>query len=324
MNKFKVAIAGTTEKTVLCAQTLLSNNQFELVWILTPTPKPVGRDQKIIPNPLDLFAKKNNLQTIHVDKKINEQIKEKILHEVIKPDFLLVVDFGYIIPKWLLDFPKIAPLNVHPSKLPRWRGSSPGQYSILFNDKHSAISLMTINENLDQGEIIYQENFEVNQEWTSQDYYNHAFNLICQNLTNKIFEYATNQNITTPQPEKSETITAKMLNKKQAFVNWILIKKAMNGEKPTKSDIKRYHLSDLLVNALNHNHSFTLTLERASKAFNPWPQLWTIVPTSKGEKRMKLLNLSIETETQKLIIHKIQFEGKKPSKWVETKNSIKE
>ena len=95
MNKYKIAIAGTTEKTTLCTQTLFNSNQFELVWILTPAPKPVGRDKIITPNSLDLFAKDNNLQTIYIDKKIDEQIQKKVLREVV-PDFLLVVDFGYI------------------------------------------------------------------------------------------------------------------------------------------------------------------------------------------------------------------------------------
>jgi methionyl-tRNA formyltransferase len=71
---------------------------------------------------------------------------------------LLVVDFGYLIPTWLLQLPAIAPLNIHPSELPKWRGSSPGQFALLFKNlgretTQTAVTLMVMNEGLDQDQL---------------------------------------------------------------------------------------------------------------------------------------------------------------------------
>lgn len=320
MKKYSIAVAGTTERTALCAQELIKSNKFDLVWILTPSPKPVGRKKEVKPNPLDSLAKENEIYTIYIDKKIDGQVREKIENEA-RPDFLLVVDFGYLVPTWLLQLPKIAPLNIHPSELPKWRGSSPGQYSILFNDSNSAVSLMVINEKLDQGPIIHQDFFKVEKFWNHSDYYKHAFKLICFELDQKIAKFAENKSVAKKQPEKSPTVIAKTLKKSQTFIEWELVKQAMGesnhtNQKPT---------SALLSQALEHNRSLPLSLERASKAFDPWPSLWTMIPTNKGEKRMKLLELELKNDSgssDKLVLKTVQVEGKNPCPWQEIKNIV--
>ena len=113
---YSVWIAGTTTRTVSCALALLKDPRFEIHLIITPTPKPVGREQQITPNPLHQFATEHQLPVELVQRKIDQQLQEKLQAHA-RPDFLLVVDFGYIVPQWLLDLPIIAPLNVHPSTL---------------------------------------------------------------------------------------------------------------------------------------------------------------------------------------------------------------
>ncbi len=319
MNNYTIAISGSTKRTAICAETLKNDKNFEIIWILTPKPKIIGRKKILTPNPLDVFAKENSIPVIYVEDKIDESIEQKIS---IAPDFLLVVDFGYFIPNWLLDLPKIAPLNIHPSELPKWRGTSPGQFSILFNDEDSAITLMKINDKFDQGPIIHQDFFEVNKSWNHENYYSHAFNLICKDLGQKIAKFV----FAKPQPEKSPTIITKLLKKDQTFVEWEVVKMAMKGK---NIENQKPQLSKLLEEALEHNKSLSLTLERASKAFSPWPGLWTIVPTQKGDKRMKLLELEIEKSdcdqsknTDRLVLKTVHIEGKEPSKWNDVKNSI--
>lgn len=314
MNKYIIAIAGSTKRTAFCAETLKNDKNFEISWVLTPKPKPIGRKKILTSNPLDIFAKENKIPVIYVEKKIDNSVKEKIS---ITPDFLLVVDFGYFIPNWLLKFPKIAPLNIHPSALPRWRGRSPGQFSILFNDKRSAITLMKINDKFDQGPIIHQDFFEIDESWNNEDYYSHAFNLMCDGLGGKIAKFGADTNIAESQSEESPTITAGILKKEQTFVKWEIVKLAMKGEKIQTEP----ELSKVLAVALDHNKSLALTLERASKAFSPWPGLWTIVPTQKGNKRMKLLNLEVENKNS-LVLKTVQIEGKEPGMWNNVKNSI--
>ncbi len=313
--KYSIALAGTTIRTRQCAQTLLASNLFEITFVITPTAKPVGRKQTVTPNPMETFAQEHNIPTIFVEKKLDESVHEKIT-QLPQPDFLLVVDFGYIVPSWLLQIPKISPLNIHPSELPKWRGSSPGQYAILFNETKSAVTLMVMNEKLDQGPIIHQDFFTVEPNWNQKEYYQHAFDLVCQNLDQKIVQFAQNPELAQPQPESSPTITARTIKKEQTFVPWEYIQVAVAGKNQGQSQ----KLSDLLQQANVANKDLALTLDRATKAFSPWPYLWTIVPTQQGEKRMKLLET--ELQNNKLILKTVLIEGKNPGKWEAVRNVI--
>ncbi len=314
MKKYNVAIAGSTNYTSACFDALINDSRFNIQWVLTPQAKPKGRKKITTATPLDIIAQEHGKQIFYVNKKIDQTIKDSITqYSISNPiDFLLVVDFGYFIPNWLLQLPKLAPLNIHPSKLPEWRGSSPAQFSILFNQTTSAITVMIMNNKLDQGDIVFQKNFNISLNWTHQDYYSHAFNLVIPQLGDIILKYQQ----TIPQPLTSPTITARTLKKSDAFIEWSILKKAVTNQTATDNQLG----SPLLTQALAHNQSLITTLERASKAFNPWPMLWTIVSTTKGKKRMKLINL--EEKNGKIVIKTAQLEGKQVSKFNEIKNII--
>lgn len=345
MKKYTIAIAGTTNRTQQCAQVLLESEFFEIVWILTPIAKPVGRKQIITPNPMEIFATKNQIPTVFVEKKLDSTVAETV-KKLVTPDLLLVVDFGYFVPSWLLSLPKIAPLNIHPSELPRWRGSSPGQFALLFNEKKSAVTLMVMDEKLDHGAIIHQDFFAVDPSWNQTEYYAHAFNLICAHLDTKVAQFAQNPDLITPQPNKSPTPTAHLITKEQTYVPWNIVvlacaeKNSHKIELPTvKSSITKANLSPLLSQALKHNGSLALTLDRACKAFSPWPGLWTVIATPQGEKRMKILETEIvanQLSTSKisktstgetaeeyiLVLKTVQIEGKTPTSWENVKANL--
>ncbi len=322
MKKYSIAIAGTTSRTKQCAQALFESDLFEITFIITPIAKPVGRKQVITASPMEIFAKENKISTIFVEKKLDSLIQEKVA-QLPQPDLLLVVDFGYIVPKWLLELPKIAPLNIHPSELPKWRGSSPGQFAILFNEKESAVTLMVMDERLDHGPIIHQDFFEIDHNWGQTEYYQHAFNLMCQNLDTKIATFAQdstlqNQIVATPQPETSPTLTAKQIKKEQTFIPWEYLQLALNGKTPDNIT----QLSLFLQTAVASNGSLANMIERAIKAFSPWPGVWTIVGTNNGEKRMKLLE--VEVSGNSLHLKSVHIEGKNPANWTDIKNSIQQ
>jgi len=314
VKNYNIAIAGSTNYTASCFKALSNDPRFNISWILTPPPKPVGRKKTITSTPLDIEAKKHNTKTFFVDKKIDQKLKEKINSYSANNqiDFLLVVDFGYFIPTWLLNLPTLAPINIHPSKLPSWRGSSPAQFNILFNNKESAVTMIIMNNKLDQGSIISQQNFKVKNDWTQKEYYDHAFNLVTKNLGNTILIYQQAEQ----QPLESPTFTARTLNKNDSFIEWKVLKEIISNKTSKAVQLS----SALLTKALEHNQSLAITLERASKAFNPWPSLWTIVPTKKGDRRMKLINLEIIND--KLVIDVVQLEGKQTTKYNEIKNII--
>lgn len=327
MKKLKIAIAGSTAYTRQIAETIFSDENFEITWILTPAPRKIGRKQILTENPLHSFAQENKIESFLLDKKIE---KDKLLPQIEDKeiDLLLVVDFGYFVPGWLLKFPKIAPLNIHPSWLPKWRGSSPGQFALLFQDqeqfggKKSAVTLMEINNKLDQGPIIHQEFFEISENWDQTDYYQAAFDLICETLTEKILTFAEDRKKEI-QPEANSTPVAGRVNKDDLFVEWEILEQLMseNNKKVAVKDSKKLLESLLADGEFSKNKIDQVNfVKNASKAFAQWPNLWTIVPTAKGEKRMKIL--SAHRENNSLVLDRVQIEGKNSCLWQEIKNFI--
>ena len=327
MTKFKIAIAGSTAYTRQIAETILQDENFEISWILTPSPRKIGRKQILTENPLDNFAKEKQIETFSLDKRIEKEVLWPQIEKK-RIDFLLVVDFGYFIPNWLLQFPKIAPLNIHPSWLRRWRGSSPGHFPILFQDyehfggKNSAVTLMEMNNGLDQGPIIHQEFFEIAENWDQADYYQAAFDLISRVLTEKIIAFATNEKKET-QSEKSPTPTARRIDKNDLFLDWQIIQQ-LSSEQNKKAELKE---SQNLLETILASEKFSSNKEKqinfvknACQAFSTWPNLWTIVPTNKGNKRMKIL--SAHKKANVLVLDRVQIEGKNSCQWQEIKNFI--
>ena len=150
--KLKVAFMGTPEFALPGLETIYKN--FNLVGCFTQPSRPSGRGQKISHSPVKNFCVKNNIpvftpENFKRESEIN-QLKE------INCDVLIVAAYGIILPKDILIIPKFGALNIHASLLPRWRGAAPIQRAILAGDKKTGITIMQMNENLDAGEIIIQ------------------------------------------------------------------------------------------------------------------------------------------------------------------------
>lgn len=328
---YKIALAGSSKYTVMMAKALQADNRFRIVYTISPIPKLIGRKQVLTKNPLQAWAEANQITNFAVEKKIDVNLQQQLSNSG-EIDFLLVVDFGYLIPSWLLKLPKIAPLNVHPSLLPKWRGSSPGQFALLFKNlagetEQTAVTLMIMNEGLDQGPIITQLPFEIEENWTQNEYYDHAFKLIAEKLADLIDNLAQGKIISQDQPTESPTITAKRLTKEDSFVAWSDLQKLMQAglEKVRLSETSTANsslLSSLLANekiCKDKKEQIQLIIN-ASKAFNLWPNVWTEIETNHGQKRMKIFSCHIND--QQLILDRVQIEGKNPCLFRECKNAL--
>lgn len=321
MSSYSIALAGSTTHTVQCAEAIIKDGLFDVRWILTPPPKPIGRKQILTKNPLHVFAEEHQIPVIFVEQKIDQNVKDQVLaHHVSTPlDFLLVVDFGYLVPKWLLELPKLAPLNVHPSNLPRWRGSSPGQFVLLYGEKNSAVTLMVMGPGLDNGPVVYQEEFAVDPNWTQQEYYRYSFTETAKWLSQKIIDLAEKKILPVEQPIESPTPVAGKLRKEDSFVEWELLKACLeNSPVPTS----REKASPLLQEVFAQLGSWPEVLANATRAFALWPTLWTKVSTRQGEKRLQILESHISSDEKKLVLVTAKLEGKDTQPWSELKKLI--
>jgi methionyl-tRNA formyltransferase len=151
----KIIFMGSQEFSVEFLKELM-NHGYDITYVFTREPKPAGRNQKITKTPVHEFAEKNNLK-IETPK----SLKKLSAEDFEKPDFIVVVGYGLILPKHFIDYPKIACLNVHPSLLPRWRGACPIERSLWFGDKETAATIMLMDEGLDTGDLLSYEKMKI-------------------------------------------------------------------------------------------------------------------------------------------------------------------
>jgi methionyl-tRNA formyltransferase len=315
--KHTIAIAGSTHHTVQCATALLTSSQFDIAWILTPQPKPVGRKKILTKNPLHQFAEENNIPVILLERNIDVSVEEKIqrFQENQPIDFLLVVDFGYIIPTWLLHLPKTAPLNIHPSLLPEWRGSSPGQFSLLYGNTDSAVSIIVMDDGLDTGPIVKHIPFSVQKNWTQTEYYAYSFALVSADLPHIIDDFSNGVIKPQAQPDQSPTPPARRLTKEDGFIEWSVLKNLLQGKNPEQKGDSASLFSEVALTI-----PWPEVIENAVRAFNPWPLVWTVIPTAKGEKRMQIL--AADVKNGRLEIEKVKIEGQEATDWTHVKNTL--
>lgn len=167
MDHASVIFCGTPDFAVPALEELANNPAFTLTLVITQPDKPVGRKQIVTPPAVKVFAQKHGIPVFQPDS-INKELPEYLeANGIERPDFLVVVAYGKILKKHILDLPKIAPINVHGSLLPRWRGAAPVENAILAGDTESGISVQIMAEELDAGDILAESKIAIEPRWTA-------------------------------------------------------------------------------------------------------------------------------------------------------------
>ena len=158
----KILFAGTPDIAVPALESLARDKNIEVVGVMCPPDKKVGRKQIITPCAVKKSASALGLKVFHVEKKSDVVV----VYEELKPELVVVIALGVIFPEEAL---KISPtVNVHFSLLPKWRGASPVQSAILQGDKVSGITLQKMVRELDAGDILWQKEEEIGERSTRQ------------------------------------------------------------------------------------------------------------------------------------------------------------
>ena len=161
----RIVFIGTGEIGVPTLKALL-NSEHEVVGIVTQPDKPVGREQQIETPPIKkpLLSGAPGGRVLPGPILQSAQIKDQQAIEeirVLKPDVIVVMAYGQILPRDVLEIPRLACLNVHASLLPRWRGAAPIQAAIAAGDRETGITVMYMDEGLDTGDILLQHKIEI-------------------------------------------------------------------------------------------------------------------------------------------------------------------
>ncbi len=157
MSKHSVLFCGTPSFAVLSLRALHGSPLFEVKAVVTQPDRPVGRKQEMMAPAVKIAAEELGIPVLQPEN-INNAIAD--LGE--RPDFLVVVAYGKILKPEILAFPKIAPINLHGSLLPRWRGASPVEHAILHGDNATGVTVQIMAEELDAGDILSMAQTPIN------------------------------------------------------------------------------------------------------------------------------------------------------------------
>ena len=152
MAALKIIFMGTAELSCASLEKLAGDKNFSVLAVVTQPDKPKGRELKLTPSPVKVLAEKLNLPVLQPLKARDEKFISELRD--LKPDLMVVVAYGQILPQVLLDVPTHGCLNVHTSLLPKYRGAAPIQWAIADGEPETGVTIMKMDAGLDTGPIL--------------------------------------------------------------------------------------------------------------------------------------------------------------------------
>jgi len=233
----RIIFAGTPDFAARHLDALLSSGH-QVVGVFTQPDRPAGRGKKLMPSPVKVLAEEHGLPVFQ-PASLRPQENQQLVADL-NADVMVVVAYGLILPKAVLDMPRLGCINVHGSLLPRWRGAAPIQRSLWAGDADTGVTIMQMDVGLDTGDMLYKLSCPITDEDTSATLYDKLAELGPKGLIDTLQQLADNR----VQPEVQD----------EALVTY--------AEKRTKEEARL----DWSLPAAQ--------LERCIRAFNPWPMSW--------------------------------------------------
>jgi len=207
---------GTPDFAVPSLEILIKNN-YKVVGVVTQPDKPVGRSSKLIFPPVKEVALENNITVYQPEKVKNNEFID--LLKGIEPDLIVVVAFGQILPKSILDIPKLGCINVHGSILPKYRGAAPIQWAIINGEKITGVTTMYMDVGMDTGDMILKKEIKILKDDTSEVLFKKVSNIGAEALIETIKLIEKGNVLRIPQDNSSATY-APMLKKESGIIDW--------------------------------------------------------------------------------------------------------
>lgn len=233
-DSLRIIFAGTPDFATRHLDALLSS-KHHIVGVFTQPDRPAGRGNKLTSSSVKILAERYQLPVFQ-PKSLRPEENQRLIANL-NADVMVVVAYGLLLPKTVLDMPHLGCINVHGSLLPRWRGAAPIQRSLWAGDNETGVTIMQMDVGLDTGDIIHKIVCPIEATDTSASLYN------------KLAEFSPKGLLTTLQLLADGTAKREVQNESQVTY----------AEKLSKEEAR-----------LNWNLS-AAQLERCIRAFNPWP-----------------------------------------------------
>lgn len=283
----RVVFIGTGEIGAPVLESLLNAKAHELVGVVTQPDKPVGRQQRIEPTAIKAALGENMVPLLQPPKIKAPEAITAIAG--MTPDLIVVMAYGQILPRALLEIPRVACLNLHASLLPKHRGASPIQAAIVAGDTETGITVMHMAEGLDTGDMVLQLPLAIQPDETGRSLHDRLSRIAPEALERALDHLARGDAGRTSQDDAAATYAPK-LEREHGRIDW---------REPA------------------------VMIERKIRAFDPWPGAFTRVRDGNGrEMKLKIFRarlaaggepplLSCFTGEQRLEILEAQLEGKR-------------
>lgn len=212
----KILFMGTPDFAVPCLEALLKEGHT-LVGAVSQPDQPKGRGHKLQPPPVKACALENNIPVFQPTK-LKDGCFQEVLEET-NPELIVVVAYGKILPKYILDYPKYGCVNVHASLLPQYRGAAPIQWSVINGEKVTGVTTMYMAEGLDTGDMIEKEETEIGETETYGELHD-RLSVMGAELLVKTVEKLENGTAEREVQKDEDSCYAPMLNKETGHIDW--------------------------------------------------------------------------------------------------------
>lgn len=232
---------------------LINDSRFKVVGLFCQPDKPAGRGQILTAPETKILAEREGIP-VYQTAKLSDDIELLSRFKADSPDFLLTFAYGQILSDPWLALPKLAPLNVHASLLPLYRGAAPIQGALLEGQKLTGLSLMKMETEMDAGPVAFQHPFDILDDVTSEDLFDGLANLAAETIPEDLLRL--NKQLLFKKQDSSKASFTKKIKKEDGYVDF---------------------------------NSSAEELMCRYRAYTPWPGLWT----THNSERVKLLKLAV-------------------------------
>jgi methionyl-tRNA formyltransferase len=252
MAALQIVFMGTAELSCASLEILARDSRFSVAAVVTQPDKPKGRDLKLQPSPVKMLAETLRLPVLQPAKARDEKFISELRE--LKPDLIVVVAYGQILPQVILDLPKFGCLNVHTSLLPKFRGAAPIQWAIATGETETGVTVMKMDAGLDTGPIVSQRRTPILPEDDSAMLHDRLARLGAELLAHTIPGFVAGTIQPSPQPAAGVSHAPK-IKKEDGRIDW---------SQPAG------------------------TIWNRLRAFTPWPGAFTFLA---GEPKQQLLKI---------------------------------
>lgn len=253
----RIAFIGTGEIGLPVLRFLLQTERHELVGVVTQPDKPAGRDQVLQPPPIKLALLGTRIPLLQPARIKHDQAVAEI--RALAPELIVVMAYGQILPRTVLEIPRMACLNLHASLLPRHRGAAPIQAAIVAGDEQTGITVMYMDEGLDTGDILLALPLEITADETGGSLHDRLANAAPVALEQALKRLGEGNAPRIPQDSSVATYAPK-LTREHGRIDWT---------EPAE------------------------LIERKIRAFNPWPGSFALLADTTGAQKLKIFSAKI-------------------------------